>query len=209
MSRSLRTASEARLLRTLSTPERIQVFLDHLRYSHDPYYRSPRDVIRDRTAHCFDGAVFAAAALEAIGEPPLLLELLPNDRDDDHIIAVYRRRDRWGAVAKSNYVGLRWREPVYQSLRELVMTYFEPYFNLACERTLRGYTAPLNLRTIRGTDWFSDARAMDSIADGLDRVRKHKILTPAIVRSLTKLDPRSYRAGLTGADLRGLFKVGR
>ena len=199
--------SELRVLRPLTSPERIQSFLDGVPYSHESKYRSPRDVIRDRVAHCFDGAVFAACALQRIGDPPLLLELIPNDRDDDHILALFRRRGHWGAVAKSNYVGLRWREPVYRSVRELVMTYFEPYFNLQGERTLRGYTAPLDLRRFRRLDWYADAAAMDVIGDGLNEVRSYRLLSPAMLRALTDIDRRSYKAGLMGSVQRGLFRA--
>ncbi len=119
-----------------------------------PFPTAPKSVtdVRERSltiavAHCFDGCLFAAAALRHIGYPPLIVELLPTDRDDDHLIAVYKLRGAWGAVAKSNFAGLTYREPIYRNLRELVMSYFEQYYNVAREKTLRGYTAPLDLRT--------------------------------------------------------------
>jgi len=113
----------------------------------------------ERRAHCFDGAVFAAAALRKLGFPPLVLELVPNERDDDHLIALYKRDGLWGAVAKSNFVGLRFREPVFRNLRELVLSYFEQFFNVAGEKTLRAYTLPLDLTRFDALGW--------TIQDGL------------------------------------------
>ncbi len=105
---------------------------------------SPRRVLRERTAHCLEGAVFAAAALRVLGFPPLLLDL-EAVQDTDHVVAVFRSRGHWGAIAKSNFSGLRYREPVHRSLRELVMSYFEGYINLRGDRTLRAYSRPVDL----------------------------------------------------------------
>ncbi|MCU0644839.1 MAG: hypothetical protein MUC94_11320, partial [bacterium] len=110
---------DQKLLSELSTPNKIQLFLDELTYSADEFYRCPRRVLHDRKAHCFDGALFAAAALHFIGYPPLILDLVPNDRDDDHLLALFKMNGHWGALAKSNFVGLRFREPIYRNLREL------------------------------------------------------------------------------------------
>jgi hypothetical protein len=190
----------------LISPQKIQEFLDSIPYSDEERYRCPKSVLRDKKAHCYDGAVFAASALRKIGIPPLLVELLPNDRDDDHILAVFRREKYWGAIAKSNFVGLRYREPVYKNLRELVMSYFESYYNIAGERTLIGYTAPLNLERFDTYDWFEHDSALDIIADGLDGARKYRIMPPTLARKLTHVDKRSYKAGLMGAKSSGLFK---
>src|ERR1035438_1953757 len=143
------TPAELRVFYRLRTPHQIQRFLDEdLAYNKEPdglTCYSPRLVLRKRMAHCMEGAMFAAAALRMLGHPPLLLDL-ESVHDDDHVLAVYRSRGHWGAVAKSNYSGLRSREPVYRSLRELVMSYFEHYFNLRREKTLRHYSRPVNLR---------------------------------------------------------------
>src|SRR4051794_17076174 len=121
------SAAERAVFRRLNTPEKIQRFLDDLAYNKEPdgpSCRSPRRVLRDRTAHCMEGAMFGAAAFRMLGQAALLLDL-EAVRDDDHVLAIFQRRGCWGAVAKSNYSGLRYREPVYRSLRELVMSYFE------------------------------------------------------------------------------------
>lgn len=191
----------------LTSPFKIQEFLDSLPYSDEERYRCPRSVVRDRKAHCYDGAIFAAAALRMIGHPPLIVEILPNHRDDDHILAVFRNGKYWGAVAKSNFVGLRFREPVYRDLRELIMSYFESYFNVKREKTLVGYTEPLNLARYDRVDWLIRDEAMGAIAQGLDRIRKHRILTRAMAKQLSPVDKRFYKAGLAGANPKGLLKL--
>jgi hypothetical protein len=200
------TRPERASLARLTTPARIQACLDEMPYVAEERYRCPLTFLRDGAGHCFDGALFAAALLRRLGHPPRLVDLLPNDRDDDHLLAVFQQRGRWGAVAKSNFAVLRYREPVYASLRELVMSYFEGYFNVAGERTLRGYTVPLNLAAYDTRGWMISEAPLDDIADHLDRVRKVRLLTPAMTAALTKVDRRSYESGLLGADQAGLFR---
>ena len=141
--------AERKILRSLTTPAKIQRFLDNeIRYNLEPggdTCYSPRTVLRKRVAHCMEGAMLAAVALRQLGHPPLLVDL-EAVRDSDHVLAVYRANGYWGAVAKSDYSGLRSREPVYRNIRELVMSYFEHYFNPAGEKTLRAYSRPVNLR---------------------------------------------------------------
>ena len=200
------TKPELKLFTKLTSPFKIQEFLDSIPYSDEECYRCPRSVLQDRKAHCYDGAVFAAAALRMIGYPPLLVDMLPNSRDDDHILAIFRRNNRWGAVAKSNFSGLRFREPVYRGLRELIMSYFELYYNIAGEKTLLGYTAPLNLNRFDKLNWLLNDEAMDAIAKALDGIRKYKIITPAMSRQLSAVDKRSYHAGLLGVYQKGLYQ---
>ncbi len=200
------TKTELRFFTKLKAPFKIQEFLDSIPYSDEERYRCPRSVLRDRKAHCYDGAVFAAAALRMIGYPPLLVDMLPNGRDDDHVLAVFRQNNRWGAVAKSNFSGLRFREPVYRGLRELIMSYFEFYYNIAGEKTLIGYTIPLNLNRFDRLSWLVNDSAMDAIAIELDSNRKYNIITKAMARQLSAIDKRSYNAGLLGANHKGLFQ---
>jgi hypothetical protein len=191
----------------LDSPVAIQTFLEGIAYSTEEIYRCPGSVLRDGKGHCYDGAVLAAAALRRIGFPPLIVELLPwVGHDDDHILAVFKVDGRWGAVAKSNFVGLRYRDPVYFSLRELVMSYFEVYFNLKREKTLRGYTLPLNLARFDRLRWTTRDETMEEIATGLERSRKVEILTPRMAERLPLLDARSFEAGLLGSDPEGLRK---
>ena len=198
--------TELRIFATLISPFKIQEFLDSLPYSDEERYRCPRSVLQDRKAHCYDGAVFAAAALRMLGYPPLLVDMLPNRRDDDHILAVFHQKNHWGAVAKSNFSGLRFREPVYRGLRELIMSYFEFYYNIAREKTLVGYTAPLNLNRFDKLSWLVNDNALDVIAIELDNNRKYNIITTAMAKQLSAIDKRSYNAGLLGANHKGLFQ---
>jgi hypothetical protein len=191
----------------LDSPVAIQTFLEGIAYSAEEIYRCPSSVLRDGKGHCYDGAVLAASALRRIGFPPLIVELLPwVGHDDDHILAVFKVDGRWGAVAKSNFVGLRYRDPVYSSLRELVMSYFEVFFNLKREKTLRGYTLPLNLARFDRLRWTTRDETMEEIATGLERSRKVTILTPGMAERLPLLDARSFEAGLLGSDPEGLRK---
>jgi hypothetical protein len=203
------TKTERRTLARLATPGEIQAFLDDIPYSTDPIYRCPLRVLRERVAHCFDGAMFAAAMLRRIGHPPLVMEMTSNGRDDVHLLAIYKREGHWGALAKSNFVGLRFREPVYRTLRELVMSYFELYYNLAREKTLRGYTLPLNLETYDKLDWMTRDEPLDLIADRLDEIRRFSLLTQGMIDGLHPVDERTYRAGLVGVDEAGLFRPER
>jgi hypothetical protein len=194
---------EKRVLRSLRTPMHIQAYLDDTPYSAEDRYRAPLQVMRDRRAHCFDGACFAALALMQLGHPPRLIDMLPWD-DDDHVIAIFKRGACFGAIAKSNFTGLRYREPVYRGYRELLMSYFEPFFNLARNRTLRGYTRPIDLRRFDAQHWSVRVEAMDAIADALDCARRVVLFSKQQIRAFTKVDALTYRANLEGADPLGL-----
>jgi len=205
---SSRKSDDLSLPPALDSPAAIQAFLDAIPYSADPFYRCPRRVVRDRQAHCFDGAVFAAAALRRLGFPPRLVDMLPAEgRDDDHVLAVFQVDGAWGAIAQSNFVGLRFREPIYASLRELVMSYFEFFYNSAREKTLRGYTVPLRLEPFDRDGWETRDETMEAIAERLEKIRRLDLITPRMIERLTPVDPRSYESGLVGVVPEGLFKV--
>jgi len=195
------TAAERAVFRRLNTPAKIQLFLDKdVAYNKEPdgpTCRSPRRVLRDRVGHCMEGALFGAAALRMLGHPPLLLDL-EAVRDDDHVLAIFRDRGLWGAVAKSNYTGLRYREPVYRNIRELVMSYFEHYYNLKKEKTLRRYSRPVNLVPFDRIDWMITEDDVWPIPDHLCDVAHTSILPPARTRSLGRVDDRLFAAGLVG-----------
>ncbi len=202
------TDEERRALATLTTPDRIQAFLDETPYSTEPFYRAPLRVLRDRRAHCVDGALFAASALRRLGHPPLVVDLAAV-RDDDHVIAVFRVDGCWGAVAKSNTVGLRFREPVYRSLRELAMSYFEVYFNLEREKTLRAYSAPLDLSAFDALGWETDDTHLEPVVVArLYTVRHWRLLSPAQEARLAPVDRKIFDGNLLGADWDGLWKNG-
>jgi hypothetical protein len=195
------TPAELRVFQRLRTPAGIQRFLDcDLAYNREldgPTCRSPRRVLRDRTAHCMEGALFGAAALRVLGHPPLLLDL-EAVRDDDHVLAVFRSRGHWGAVAKSNYSGLRYREPVYRSLRELAMSYFEHYYNLRREKTLRRYSRPVNLRRFDDRNWMTAEEDVWMVPEYLCEIAHTPLLPPAVEARLGRVDQRLFAAGKLG-----------
>jgi len=196
---------QRKLWAALDSPPGIQAFLDSIPYSTDKFYRCPLRVLRERKGHCFDGALFAAAALRRIGHPPRIVDMHA-ERDDDHLLAVFQKGRLWGAVAKSNFVGLRFREPVYLTLRELIMSYFEVFYNLDREKTLRAYTIPLSLRTYDWLGWEVADEPLEIIAQRMDTIRRIQVLTPEMVRRLSLVDRRSHQAGLMGADAAGLYR---
>jgi hypothetical protein len=196
-------AAERKTLSKLDTPAKIQRFLDsEVAYNLEkkgPTCRSPRRVLRDRLAHCIEGALLAAAALRLHGFPPLILDL-ESVRDDDHVLAVYKRRGSWGAIAKSNYTGLRFREPVYRNLRELVMSYFEHYYNDCKEKTLRRYSRPVNVSRFDRSNWLIAERDLWEIPQYLQSVSHTRILARGTERCLDRMDDRLAAAGYAGAD---------
>ena len=193
------TGAELKAYRSrLDTPVKIQAYLDGLAYNTEEEgetFRSPRRVLRDRTANCIEGAVLAAAALRVNGEPPLIMDLTAV-HDEDHVIAVFRRQGLWGAIGTSKFTGLRYREPVYRTLRELAMSYFEDYFNLAGERTLRGHGRPVNLARFDRLRWMTSEDDLWPIAEHLERIPHLPLLPPRVAMRLSRLDGRARRAGL-------------
>ena len=194
-------------MNSLDTPLKIQQFLDSVRYAGEERNRSPLNVLRERQAHCLDGGIFGATAMRRIGYPPLLIDLLPEPgADDDHILVIYRVGNGWGALAKSNYVGLRWREPVYRNLRELFMSYFETFFNVNGTRTLRRITRPVNLARFDAWEWeWSDAGG-DKIEKYFKSLRGRAIFTAEQVAAFTPGDEASLKAGLLIANPAGLYQ---
>ena len=193
------TSRELRGLRALRTPAGVQRALDDMPYHLAPTARPPRRVWREGTAHCLEGAVFAAAALRVLGFPPLLLDL-EAVQDSDHVVAVYRVRGHWGAIAKSNFSGLRFREPVYRTPRELALSYFDDYMNLRGERTLRAYSQPVDLTGFDRTrpGWMTGDEDCWWVAEHLVGVPHTRLLTPPMIRDLSTMGRRSLRAALVG-----------
>jgi hypothetical protein len=193
------TRRELRRLRSLRSPVGIQRALDRMPYHLAKTAWSPRRVLQEQTAHCLEGAIFAAAALRVLGFPPFLLDL-EAVQDTDHVIAVYRTQGHWGAIAKCNFSGLRFRAPVYRSLRELVMSYFEDYINLRGDRTLRAYSRPVNLARFDRSHpgWFIAETDLWFIPEHLVEISHTPLLTPAMERMLSRVDRRALDAGLVG-----------
>jgi hypothetical protein len=191
------TPAELRTLRALKDPYGIQRLLDSMPYHIATTAWSPRRVLRERTAHCLEAAIFGAAALRAIGRPPLIVDL-EAEHDTDHVIAVFRERGHWGAIAKSNYALLEYREPIYRTLRELALSYFPAYFNLRRERTLRTFSRPVDLSRFDDRGWMTAEKDVWFIPEYLLTIAHTPLLTPAIAKRLHRFDERTYKAGLVG-----------
>jgi hypothetical protein len=183
--------AEFAVLRRLRTPEQIQAFLYGLRQNFERQgetCNSVRTVLKERRAHCIEGAMLAACALWIHGEPPLLLDFQAV-HDFDHVVALFRRHGRWGAISKTNGIGLRWRDPVYRSLRELAMSYLHEYYNKRDRKTLRTYSLPYDLRRMAPEDWVTAEDGAWDLVDRLEATRHYKLMTPAQTRSLLRRDP--------------------
>ncbi len=195
------TPKELRKLRGLKTPHGVQGFLDAMPYHLEDTAWSPRRVLAEGSAHCLEGAIFAAAALRANGYPPLLLDL-EADHDTDHVLAIFREAGGWGAIAKSNYTGCRWREPVHRTLRELALTYFNLYCNMRGERTLRRYSRPVNLQRFDRRRWMTTDQPVWFIVYHLFDIKHYPLLTPAQEKRLHRVDARLFQAECLGKALK-------
>ena len=192
------TDGEAARLRRLTPPWRIQQRLDAMDYDVEGKgCRSPRRALREGRVQCMDGALFAAAALRLQGHRPLLLDL-EAVQDDDHVLAVFRIGGGWGAIGRSNYSGLRYREPIHRTLRELAVSYFESYFNRRREKTLRRYSVPVDLSRFDGRHWMTAEEDLWDIPEYLVGIRHFPLVSAAEVRRLGTVDARMFAAGLVG-----------
>jgi hypothetical protein len=188
---------DLRTLRALNTPVRIQKFIDEIEYQYADTAGSPARVLRERKGHCLEGALLAAAALRVNGQPPLVMDL-EGVRDDDHVVALYREHGLWGGIAKSNFAGLRFRAPVYRTLRELAMSYFEHYYNLRGERTLRSHSVAVNLSRLDNQNWMTDDEDVWCVPELLIAARHFPLFPDKVARALPRLDRRSFEAGKFG-----------
>ncbi|MFZ2187206.1 MAG: hypothetical protein WAV46_01075 [Candidatus Moraniibacteriota bacterium] len=192
------STKESAVLRKLSTPEKIQDFLDALPINHEKQgdtCRSPRQVLREQKAHCIEGAMLAAAALWLHGEEPLLLDLTTLRYDDDHVVALYKRGGYWGAISKTNHAVLRFRDPIYRTIRELALSYFHEYFmNTTGQKTLRSYSVPFSLRRF-GTQWITDEEDVWHIAEAIDVVRHFPLVPEKNKRLIRKASLLERKVG--------------
>jgi hypothetical protein len=184
----------------------IQDFLDMIYYDGADVNRTVEEVIEQQRCHCLDGGIFAALALRHLGYQPIILDLVPApNTDDDHVLAIFKRHGGWGSIGKSNYSGLRYREPIHRSIRELVMTYFEPYYSINGQRTLRAYTRPINLSRYDHLKWWESSAGLEQVIERIYSLKPIPILNPAIIPELTKVDKRTYDAGMLGINLEGVY----
>jgi len=196
------TPAEFAVLRRLNTPHKVQAFLYGLKQNFElagDHCRPVRPVLRQRRAHCIEGAMLAACALWVHGDPPLLMDMRAV-RDFDHVVALFRRHGRWGAISKTNGIGLRWRDPVYGSLRELAMSYFHEYTNRRDHKTLREYSVPFDLRRVDPKIWVVGGEKRGSkhawiVAEALDELRHFRLVDGRHLKAVIRRDPFERRAG--------------
>jgi len=193
------------MLPNFPNPASVQDYLDTLAYNTTDTTFCPRDVVLEQKAHCMDGAVFAAAALDSMGYPPLLVDLRAID-DDDHVIAVYRENGLWGAVAKSNTTSLRFRDPAYRTVRELALSYFPVYFNTDGVMSLYEYSRPFSLRKY-GRKYLAEPD-VSYIGDDLDATVHYPIVSKRQLKSMRSVPRYLMDACFAGADPAGLYKPG-
>lgn len=200
--------SDYSALRKLSTPDRIQNHLDQMAYRCESVYVPPLLSLRENRAHCFDGALLSATALLQTSISPKLIDLCAIN-DDDHVLCAYQHKGHWGAVAKSNFPGLRFREPIFRSIRELVLSYFENYFNLDGFKSLRRYSRPLSLPDHRKVPWQTSTSGAERIVELLETTRHYEILHAGHSAKLRKVDDRFYASQMVGVDFNGAYKSSR
>ena len=192
------TPREMDIFKELDTPISIQDFLDRIPFNFEKRgetHMSPRRVLRTRRAHCIEGALFAALALWIHGEEPLLMDLASRSSDDDHVIALYKRNGYWGAIRKTNHATIRFRDPVYKTLRELALSYFHEWFmNSTGEKTLEKYSKPINLKRL-GTTWITDEKNLWYLDKKLNALPHFNIVPNGNRKFIRRADPMELAAG--------------
>jgi hypothetical protein len=188
---------EFRIFKKLNSPAKIQDFLDTLPINFESRgntCRSPLETLKKKEAHCLEGAMLASAILWSHGERPLLMDLKSVYRDDDHVVTLFKKSGRWGAISKTNHAVLRYREPVYKTIRELAMSYFHEYFMDDGVKTLRTYSAPLNMLRY-GLSWLTDKNSLRYIAGGLDDSPHFELFPEKLARRFRRADKIEIEAG--------------
>jgi hypothetical protein len=190
---------ELEILRSLNTPAKIQDFLNKMEINFEEdgvdTCKSPRVVLKEKKCHCIEGAILAALALRLNNHPPLLVDLTAAKKDFDHVITVFKKHGKWGAISKTNHAVLRYREPVYNSIRELVMSYFHEYFMDNGKKTLRSFSLPVDLSKFDKLGWMTSKEDIWYIPEHLAKVKHFKILTRKHISGLRKADEIEVKAG--------------
>ncbi len=200
--------TEIKVLNKLNTPQKIQDYLNKLPINFEEdggTARSPRQVLKLRKAHCIEGALLAAVALWYHGQKPLLLDLVTTKNDDDHVVALFKQNGCWGAISKTNHAVLRYREPVYKTVRELAMSYFHEYFKDTGQKTLRKFSRPYDLSKIKNKDWLISGEDLWEINNALDDYFHYDILTPKQLKNLRPAEKIEVEAGKLVEWRRGSF----
>lgn len=190
---------EIAVFKSLNTPKKIQDFLNKIPANFEldgDTVLSPRRVLKENRAHCMEGAMFAAAALRFHGHKPLVVDLTSVKDDHDHVITVFKQHGHWGAISKTNHAVLRYREPIYKTIRELVMSYFHEYFtNHDGKKTLRSYSMPIDLSRFDKQGWMTSEEDVWYVPEHLLEVPHLPILNKSQIALLRKADPIEVKAG--------------
>ncbi len=190
---------EVEIFKRLNTPKKIQDFINNIPANyelHGETVLSPRMVLKENRAHCMEGAMFAAVALRFHEHKPLVVDLTSVKDDDDHVITVFKHKGYWGAISKTNHAVLRYREPVYKTIRELVMSYFHEYFtNHNGKKTLRSYSMPVDLSRFDQKGWMTAEKDVEYIPDYLVEVSHKQILSRSQIAFLREADHIEIKAG--------------
>lgn len=192
------SSREVRTLAPLTTPAKIQDFLDRIPMNHEKAgetHYSPRRVLREKKAHCIEGALTAALALRLHGEPTLLMDLKGRKPDYDHVVALYKRNGYWGAISKTNHATIRFRDPVYRTLRELALSYFHEWFmNTNGEKTLVSYSDALDLSRL-DFDWVTSEDDLWRLDGILNKLPHHPLVPKGNRKFIRKADLMELSAG--------------
>lgn len=194
---------ELKVFSSFKKPHDIQLFLNDIKYNPEYVTRSPKMVLKHKVANCFEGALFAAAALRMLGNKPLIVDMMAKN-DDDHVISVFKKNGLWGAVAKSNTTVLRFREPVYRTVRELVMSYFDFYFNTLGEKSLISYSNPVDLSKFDKYNWMTTENDLEFMGDYLFEIHHNEIFSKT-ARPLNYADKELVDLCFSGSITEGLF----
>jgi len=189
---------EFKILKKLNTPQKIQDFLDKMSINFEEEgdtFLSPMSVLEKKVCHCTEGAVLAALALRVNGQPPLVLDLTASRNDFDHVVAVYKKYGKWGAISKTNHAALRFREPIYNSIRELVLSYFHEYFTDNGRKNLRSFSRPVNLSRFDKKGWMTTNDDIYYIPEYLSEIKHFPILNEKQIRNLRRADRIEIVAG--------------
>jgi hypothetical protein len=200
-------ASLEKTLLRLNTPWKIQEYLSRIPYNPDDYSKSAVRVFEERSAHCFEGALFASLALERLGHEPSLLHLRSH-RDDDHVVALFREKGLWGAVGKSNTTLLSWRTPVYRNLHELFLSYFPFYFNLKGQMSLCSWAGPIRLKKYEKTwNWRDGEEDVGDMSASFYDVKGTEVISPQMIERHPKAAELLTAACFLGANKKGLYRA--
>ncbi len=192
-------AEERRFFKKLNSPKKIQDYLNSIKFNFEKNGEtcmSPRFVIKNKKAHCMEGAMLAAAALQFHGYKPLLLDLRSiKPHDDDHVVAIFKQFGCYGAISKTNHAVLRYREPIYKSIHELALSYFHEYFLNSGKKTLREYSAACDLSRFNNLQWRTSSGNLFEIPHKLDKIKHFRILSSAQIKNLRLADKIEIAAG--------------